>query len=47
MYSFKVRHLEYVINYRFIRNSRNLFNLHRKLQVTCNFATLVINLESF
>ena len=30
IYSFKVRHLEYVINYSFQRNSRNFCNLHRK-----------------
>ena len=38
IYSFKVRHIEYVINYSFIRILRNL---HRKLQVTRNFATLI------
>ena len=43
IYSYKVRHLEYVINYSFIRilrNLHNLCNLHRKPQVTRNFATL-------
>ena len=45
IYSFKVRHLEYVINYSFIRilrNLHNLCNLQRKPQVTRNFATLII-----
>ena len=40
IYSFKVRHLEYVINYSFLRISRNLCNLHKKPPVTRNFATL-------
>ena len=39
-YSFKVHHLQYVINYSFLRVLRNLRNLHRKPQVTRNFATL-------
>ena len=41
MYPFNVRHLEYVINYSSLRILRNLCNLHRKPQVTPNFATLV------
>ena len=43
IYCFNVRRLEYVINYSFIRILRdlhNLCNLHRKPQVTRNFATL-------
>ena len=40
IYSFKVRHLEYVINYSCLRLLRNLYNLHRKPRVTRNFATL-------
>ena len=49
IYSFKVRYLEYVINYTFIRISRNLHNLcnlHGKPQATCNFATLPSTLFS-
>ena len=41
IYSFKVRHLEYVINYSFRRFLRNLCNLHRKPQVARNFSTLM------
>ena len=43
-YSFQVRHLEYVINYSFLRHLRNL---HRKPQVTRNFATLIPIYEVF
>ena len=43
IFSFKVHHLECVTNYSFpriLRNLRDVCNLHRKPQVTRNFATL-------